>query len=358
VNCLSYFRLPQPFGLAVVLLFLAAVAGCDRNEVQTYKTPKEKPKMSMAGLPPGWDAAPPGEMRVASFHVQGEGGKGADVSVIPLPGMAGDDLANVNRWRGQVQQPPVTAAELPNLSQPVDIGGEKAQLYEQAGQPPGSNETNRILAAVLRRDGTAWFFKMTGDDDLVAKQKPAFVQYLKTFDFSAVGTERGQPSLPPSHPPIGNAATAPESTTAAGADPGKPEWQVPAEWKEVSGGQFLAAKFLINGADNSQAAVNVSLSGGGLTANVNRWRVQQLGLEALSEEEINKLVTSVDLEGGKATLIEMDGTSPQSGKKERIVGAIVPRGEQAWFFKLMGPKQLVEQHKEAFVKFVQTAKYH
>jgi hypothetical protein len=46
-------------------------------------------------------------MRVASFRVTGKDGKQADVSVIPLPGLAGSDLDNVNRWRGQVGLPSV-----------------------------------------------------------------------------------------------------------------------------------------------------------------------------------------------------------------------------------------------------------
>jgi len=51
--------------------------------------------------PEGWNEVPPGEMRVASFNVKKDG-KQADVSVIPLPGDAGGDAANVNRWRWTV----------------------------------------------------------------------------------------------------------------------------------------------------------------------------------------------------------------------------------------------------------------
>ena len=62
--------------------------------------------------PGGWQEAPPGEMRAASFRVAGKDGKQADVSVVPLPGLAGSDLDNVNRWRGQVGLPGVSEAEL------------------------------------------------------------------------------------------------------------------------------------------------------------------------------------------------------------------------------------------------------
>ena len=62
--------------------------------------------------PAGWTEVPPSEMRVASFKVAGADGKQADVSVVPLPGMAGSDFANVNRWRGQVGLPAATDDEL------------------------------------------------------------------------------------------------------------------------------------------------------------------------------------------------------------------------------------------------------
>ena len=59
----------------------------------------------------------------------------------------------------------------------------------------------------------------------------------------------------------------------------KPTWTVPSGWQEGQLAQFLVAKYVIAGADGT-AAVNVSSlagDGGGLLANVNRWR-GQLGL--------------------------------------------------------------------------------
>jgi hypothetical protein len=90
--------------------------------------------------------------------------------------------------------------------------------------------------------------------------------------------------------------------------------------------------------------------------NVNRWR-GQLGLNQQSQAEVDKLVTSVDIEGGKAMFVEMSGTDMKSGAKTRLIGAIVPKGQQTWFYKLMGSAPLVEQQKDAFTKFVQTVKY-
>jgi len=365
----------------VLLLVVAASAGCGRGQVQVYKVAKEPaapetqmaqaapaamppghPDVSGAGAPPalrwktpaGWEEVAPGEMRVASFKVKGDGGKQADVSVIPLPGLAGSDLDNVNRWRGQVSEPPISQEELAKIAQPVEVAGQPAQLYEQAGQNPGSGDKTRILAAIQRREGTAWFFKMTGDDDLVAKQKPAFVEFLKSLEFAAAPAS---PQLPPSHPPIGGGAPAPAGSEVSAE--GKPAWQVPAGWQEVPAGQFLVAKFTITGTDNSQAAVNVSRSagqGGGVAGNVNRWR-GQLGLSPLPEGEMDQSVKTVDLEGGKAMFVDMTGSDARSGQRARLVGAILPRGDDTWFFKLMGNEQVVGREKDAFDRFVRSAKF-
>ena len=119
---------------------------------------------------------------------------------------------------------------------------------------------------------------------------------------------------------------------------------------------MLLAKFLISGADNSQASVNVSVTGGGVVMNVNRWR-GQLGLEPASDTDIEKEGKPVDTQGGKATLFEMSGKDARSGQDARIIGIILPRGQQTWFYKLMGPSALVEQNKDKFLDFVKTVKY-
>jgi hypothetical protein len=371
----------------VACSLVSVFTGCGRDDVRTYRVPKETtPQVALADLPTGhpnisgssstsagpaiaakvpaeWQEAPLGQMRVASYRVKSKDGKMADISVVPLAGAAGRDIDNVNRWHGQLGLAPVSEAEFGKLGEKVQVGGEEGKLYDMAGQNAGSGEKNRMIAAIVRRPDGAWFFKMVGDDALVAEQKSAFVEYLKSFSFPGGGNsaaaEAATPSgLPASHPPIGNISPA-AAAAAQTSGEGKPEWQAPAGWKEIDGGQFLVAKFIVSGSDNSQAAVNVSMSagdGGGVLGNVNRWR-GQLGLAQQSQADVDKLVTSVDIEGGKATLVDMSGTDMKSGAKTRLIGAIVPKGQQTWFYKLMGPAALVEQQKDTFTKFVQNVKY-
>jgi len=398
-DCLIKNILGHPARWPLVLTPLLAlfVAGCHRDEVKVYRVAKDQdqpqqqtapalptdspnpslppghpdvssvpaaslPAASAAALPQlswqtpdGWTEVPPGEMRVASFKIQGQNGKQADVSVIPLPGMPGTDDANVNRWRGQVGLPPVSPEELKKSGENVEAASQPAQLYDIAGQNPGNGETARILGVIQHRDDAVWFFKMTGDTDLVEQQKPAFITFLKSVSFTAAAPTR----LPASHPSIGNMGMSTAAAPGPISGEGKPNWQVPAGWQEVPGGQFLIAKFTIAGDSGAAAAVNVSGSpgeGGGLVGNVNRWR-GQLGLAPLSEPEVNKSVASIDVQGGKASLVDLSGTDSRTGQPIRLVGVMVPQPGQTWFYKLMGDAKVVESQKDAFTQFVQGVKY-
>lgn len=375
-NLVSSLELQANLKRAAVLLPLVMLTGCSDGDVKVYRVTKEttpspmtahgqlpaghpdvsssRPRLTWV-TPEGWTEAKAGEFRVASFTVKGEDGKQADLGVFPLPGGAGGDFANVNRWRGQLGLEAVTAEDLKKLAEEVEIAGEPAELYDIAGNAAGSDEPTRILGAIQHRGGTAWFFKMTGDDQLVAKQKVKFVEFLKTLKMEVPQTT----DLPPSHPPIARSGPPATASATEKTNEGKPTWRIPSGWSEVPGGQFLVAKFNIAGEGGAQAAVNVSTSfgdGGGLLANVNRWR-QQLGLSPTSETELAKSATSVEVTGGMATLVDMSGSDARTGKPSRVIGAIVPQSGQTWFYKLMGDSKVVESQREAFTEFVTSARY-
>ncbi|HTY88019.1 MAG TPA: hypothetical protein VMB80_11180 [Candidatus Acidoferrum sp.] len=400
-------RRERRWWICLPLLFIFAT-GCHRDDVKVYQTGKETdqpqaqaapaqptdsptptlppghpdisslPGLAAGGMaapgptpltwktPDGWTQLAPGQMRVGSFKVTGPGGKTADVSIIPLGGTAGGDVANVNRWRAQIGLDPVPAEEIKQSAQTVEVAGQPAELYALSGKNPGTGEPAGILAAIAQRGETAWFFKMTGDPGLIAEQKPVFVEFLKSIQFGtgeSAALPPGQPSmtgmdLPSGHPGVSSPAT-PGITAAVPPVAGKPDWQVPAGWQETAGGQFLVAKFNITGAGGAAAAVNVSSSageGGGLAGNVNRWR-GQLGLASWSESDVNQSVTTLDVPGGKASLVDLTGTDPRTSQPTRLVGIVVPQAGQTWFYKLMGNAQVVEDQKAAFIQFVQGVKY-
>lgn len=216
--------------LAAALMLFAA--GCGRDSVKVYKVDSSdivtspppvaaaaampatmpdglpvpdnssQPKLKY-NLPDGWKEKPLTQLRVASFEIS-ENGKTADVSVIPLGGMAGGDLANVNRWRGQVGQVPQTEDELKKSAEAVEVAGQPADLYDIAGTSPGSGDAARIVGAILHTADTAWYFKMMGDADLAEKNKPAFVAFLKSVEFEKLAAPSAMDlsQLPASHPAI------------------------------------------------------------------------------------------------------------------------------------------------------------
>ena len=79
---------------------------------------------STVPTPPHWEPQPLAQMRQASFLVRGENGATADISLVTLGPSSGDVLDNVNRWLGQLGQPPLTAEQLPQVVQhlPGDLG--------------------------------------------------------------------------------------------------------------------------------------------------------------------------------------------------------------------------------------------
>jgi len=244
----------------------------------------------------------------------------------------------------------------------VNIDGLTANLYDVAGNDTGEADVQRILAAILHRNGTVWFFKVSGESALVEKQKPAFLDFLKSVQFTgqaAATPPMDMSQLPPMHPPIGGMAPGAAAAMAPAANIGEqPVWTIPSDWKTGPLTQFLVAKFIVPGAGDALAEVNVSLlagDGGGLQPNVNRWR-QQMAVAPASEDELAKL-PSIEVPGGKAILVDINGTNPRTGKPGRLVGLILPQGGQTWFYKLMGDAATVAAQKDALINFVKSAKY-
>lgn len=373
------------FALPLVCL---VAAGCKRSsdEIHAYRVPKNQtpadanamPDSMPAGhldvsgeseipqtvppaapqltwkTPDGWTEGPAGQMRVASFKVN-RNGKAADVSVIPLSGMAGGDAANVNRWRGQVNLPDAPTDELQKSAENLEIAGEPAQLFDLGGTNPTNGSTMRILGVIQHRDdGVSWFYKMTGDGDLVEQEKPSFIQFLKSLKFQAA-TARENPAVG-NNPGSQNVLVPDSNTTVSG---GEPVWKIPADWKKIPPAQFLLAEFSVGA--NGAADVNVAKlegDGGGLLANINRWR-GQINLQPLKNEmALLRNVSEKDLPGGgHLALVDFSGMDPKTGKPTRLVGAIVPQSGDTWFYKLMGDEKIVAQQKNAFLQFVESADY-
>jgi hypothetical protein len=133
--------------------------------------------------PPNWQEKPLSPMRVASFNAAAPDGKQVDVSVVSLAGMAGGDLANVNRWRGQVKLGPIDEGALQQSAEHVKANGHDFLVVDIVSDAPigAQNEKQRIIAAILDEQDRSWFIKMMGEDKAVASQKDEFENFLRSL---------------------------------------------------------------------------------------------------------------------------------------------------------------------------------
>lgn len=376
---------------AAAALFLAfALSGCDRGEIKTHQVSNKGAEQSPAtgqqpgaaaddrGLtwtvPTGWVAKAGDAMRFGSFGVTNASGQSADISVIPLGGMAGGELSNVNRWRGQVGLPPVKEEELAALWEKVPIGTETGKLMDMAGTNAAEGSKSHILAAIVTRGDLTWFFKMTGGADLVTAEKARFVEFLKSVKYGGPVTMPGMgalpagplpdghpevagganPALPGGHPPVGmppsgmGAAKGAADATPIGDGSGGPQG-----WVKVNPKPMQSERFIIKGDGGEAEAALSELAGdgGGPLPNVNRWR-QQIGLAAGSSEDMAKVSKDLDVAGAKATVVDITN---DAGKK-RVVAVMMPKGGGTQFFKLMGDAAVVAREKDKFLQHVTSAK--
>jgi hypothetical protein len=128
--------------------------------------------------PESWTELPVSGMRVAAFRVVHEG-QTAEITVIPLGGMAGGLLGNVNRWRKEVGLPDINEDQLKRESKTIDVGGQNAVYVDLAGKD------KRNLGAILARDDATWFVKFQGPAALVDKERANFEAFVRSIRFAA-----------------------------------------------------------------------------------------------------------------------------------------------------------------------------
>jgi len=356
------------------------LAGCRDTKITAYRVPKEPaasgPATAAAGAaaiqyqaPPGWQEQPGDAARQGSFLVAGADGAKADVSIITFPGDVGGDLANVNRWRNQVQLPPIADADLPKAVSEVDGPAGAFLVVDLLSEAPlAAGHPERILGAILKQPAQTWFFKMMGDAALVEAQKAAFLGFLQTVQFNAPSgpagiantndlppDARGLPgggTLPPDHPAIGAAmpGAGDMAGTAVAVATGRDlTWTAPADWKPTAGSAMRKGSYAVSGPEGTGDLSITAFPGdvGGNLANVNRWR-GQLGLPPVSTVG----EAAQPLEANGLHLLVFDGAN----NGQAILAAIVSRPDDTWFFKLTGPDALVARTKPAFLDFLRTVK--
>jgi hypothetical protein len=208
-------------GAALPLVSLLFAAGCGDSQIVAYRVPKEKraavappssaadPHASLpaapasgAGMaatavataaggglmwtaPAGWQPKTASAMRKATFVIGADSAgdpkngdaSAAELAVTAFPGDVGGEAANVNRWRGQVQLAPVSDAEAVASLTRIEANGLRIAVVDL----PNPSAGIRLTGAMVPFDGATWFFKLTGPDAIVAREQPAFLEFLRTL---------------------------------------------------------------------------------------------------------------------------------------------------------------------------------
>jgi hypothetical protein len=253
--------------------------------------------------PAGWTERKEQGMRFATLVRDGtEPPLEIAVSALPSddPGSDAYLKSNIDRWRGQVGLEPYTGndwksrAEAAGEVHEAEGKGGRFVLVQLAGKDP-KGEALTMLAAIVPRGGAV-------------------------------------------------ASAAPSSVPSAPVSDAAPKWTAPAEWTSEPPRQFQTALWTVANGDQ-KVEISVSQSGGSLDANLARWRTQ-VGPDPAGNDEPAQ--ESLTIGGASATRVELKGT------EKSILGVIVPQGDRAWFFKMMGSSALVDQERARFQSFVES----
>ena len=351
----------------------AFLCGCEDDQVRTYFAPKELAREQLDSdgpsprnteprihwvVPDGWNRVP-GEqpMRVATFDA-GAGDRVLQIVVSTFPGDAGGLLANINRWRSQLDLDPLVEQDLEQHVESFsndDVEGFTADITGPAPQgaeaPPP-----RMLGALIRvGDGLTWFVKATGPSPVVGEHRDAFMQFARSF---RPGSPRDVPAPQD---------TAPRDSTA------DITWTTPDHWElEPEPPSFAIAALSIqkNGATAHITITPLAGHGGGALANINRWRAQ-VGLGPVPELA-EQPVTAFEIEGWPGALLDLTGPPPPppeaapappeatpeaTAARPRMLVAMLAKPNQTWFFKMTGPDGLLEEQKPVFEQFVKSVQF-
>src|ERR1700694_1652515 len=155
---------------------LSCFPGFDNSKIEVYRVEKEHDSQisQMPGAPSGmggrgavtwqapadWEEQPASGPRRGTFKIHGKDGSEADLSITAFPGDVGGLLANVNRWRGQIQLPPLTQPDLAQVVTPLSASSRISFVEIVSADSIKDGKKSRILGGILPLDAETWFFKL------------------------------------------------------------------------------------------------------------------------------------------------------------------------------------------------------
>jgi len=302
-------------------------------------------------LPEGWKVLPPRQFRDAHFTLERDPSVECYLTVIG--GSGGGLEGNVNRWRQQMQMPPLDAAAIAQLPT-VKFFKRDAPYVELTGTFVGRGGEAKadygFHAIFLEMPGTTLTFKMTGPAAVLAQEKEHFLQLAGSLRLE---TGHAAASTPPKPAPGGDDGIAAGMASGASGF----AWDKPESWTRGRERSMRVVTFHPEGNEAAQCYVSMMAgTAGGIDMNVNRW-LGEIDKDPLNPKEISELPT-VDMLGTKGVLIEATGTHRGMDGKETegagLLGIVCLLDGRALFVKMVGPAALVRSQKDEFLAFARS----
>lgn len=302
--------------------------------------------------PAGWQELPPQQFRDANFAIPSQPDVECYLTLLPGAGSMLDQ--NVNRWRGQFGQPPLSPQEIEALPKKRLLGTDGVAVdltgsFKGAGAN-GSQDGWRLIGVVADAQGDGVTLKMTGPATAVAALEPAFESLCASFQRGGSGSG--------SSPAMANAGSDPHAGTMGGGAMTPPAatsaplaWTPPDGWTEDPPSDMRLVTFHPGGRDDTECALFLFPGdAGGEVPNIQRW-VGQMGQPVPSAAQVAAMPT-VEIAGHQARMVHAEGTYAGMGGESHadygLLGAVCDLGGQTLFVKMTGPKDVVTAETDHF----------
>ena len=242
---------------ALCSVFALCVSSCKQaSQVEIYTVSKNVAYQ----LPANWKQTQnTSAMRLATFEVTGDNEETAEVAILPMPDLKVEDHEIVNLWRSQLQLSPISKEEVNESSELIKIGQFDGRIFDLTApeETPGEMSGMRIITAFVNSPLGTWFFKMTGADQHLERERPAFTTFLASVDLSKMQQEitaarqAADPHAGMNMANKGTMPTGPAGTPKPSDSTNLPKWQVPAGWTSSGPSSMILASFKASGDQRS-----------------------------------------------------------------------------------------------------------
>lgn len=288
--------------------------------VSSIQIPGEAPKEISWQLNDGWTEEEGSGFRFATVYTSEPK---VEISISKLPVSGADLLANVNRWRGQLQLPAWSEEELKETVHYQKLRGKDAffvNIYNSKLDPESEDfqkeeEKDEDCASCASCESKA------------KKAEEAKKAEAEKKDYSQTATENKGHAHFTSSSPAEN-------------------------WEALDASGMRKAAFNIKSGDETglMTVIQLSAIAGDKLQNVNRW-LGQIGEANIDAEALAKIEETVHIDGEAAAYYKL------IGKEKSILAVILKTNNQVWFFKTFASTDLIEAEENNFKFYLNSCKF-